>query len=79
MIDAYLVMIVRGKKAPDVAVIRDKGRHLTALGKYMTEFAIMGLGPGTTYEAYGPLHDTLNNKDTEPELLFTFTTIHIPT
>ena len=32
---------------------------------------IMGLEPETTYEVYGLLHGTLNNKDAEPELLFT--------
>ena len=39
----------------------------------------MGLEPETTYEVYGLLHGTLNNKDAEPELLFTFTTTYMPT
>ena len=79
MTDVYLMTIVKGEKAPDAAAIRDKGRHFTALGKRTTEFTIMGLEPETTYEVYGLLHGTLNNKDAEPELLFTFTTTYMPT
>lgn len=79
MTDVYLMTIVKGEKAPDAAAIRDKGRHFTALGKRTTEFTIMGLEPETTYEVYGILHGTLNNKDAEPELLFTFTTTYMPT
>lgn len=79
MTDVYLMTIVKGEKAPDAATIRDKGRHFTALGKRTTEFTIMGLEPETTYEVYGLLHGTLNNKDAEPELLFTFTTTYMPT
>ena len=79
MTDVYLMTIVKGEEAPDAAKIRDKGRHFTALGKRTTEFTIMGLEPETTYEVYGLLHGTLNNKDAEPELLFTFTTTYMPT
>lgn len=79
MTDVYLMTIVKGEEAPDAAKIRDKGRHFTALGKHTTEFTIMGLEPETTYEVYGLLHGTLNNKDAEPELLFTFTTSYMPT
>lgn len=79
MTDVYLMTIVKGEEAPDAAAIRDKGRHFTALGKRTTEFTIMGLEPETTYEVYGLLHGTLNNKDAEPELLFTFTTTYMPT
>lgn len=79
MTDVYLMTIVKGEEAPDAAKIRDKGRHFTALGKRATEFTIMGLEPETTYEVYGLLHGTLNNKDAEPELLFTFTTTYMPT
>ena len=79
MTDIYLMTIVKGEEAPDAAAIRDKGRHFTALGKRTTEFTIMGLEPETTYEVYGLLHGTLNNKDAEPELLFTFTTTYMPT
>lgn len=79
MTDVYLMTIVKGEEAPDAAKIRDKGRHFTALGKRTTEFTIMGLEPETTYEVYGLLHGTLNNKDAEPELLFTFTTSYMPT
>lgn len=79
MTDVYLMTIVKGEEAPDATKIRDKGRHFTALGKRATEFTIMGLEPETTYEVYGLLHGTLNNKDAEPELLFTFTTTYMPT
>ncbi|WP_027451583.1 DUF4465 domain-containing protein [Porphyromonas uenonis] len=82
MTDVYLMTIVKGEEAttaPDAATIREKGRHFTALGKRTTEFTIMGLEPETTYEVYGLLHGTLNNKDAEPELLFTFTTTYMPT
>ncbi len=82
MTDVYLMTIAKGEEAttaPDAATIRDKGRHFTALGKRTTEFTIMGLEPETTYEVYGLLHGTLNNKDAEPELLFTFTTTYMPT
>lgn len=79
MTDVYLMTIVKGEEAPDAAKIRDKGRHFTALGKRTTEFTIMGLEPETTYEVYGLLHGTLNNKDADPELLFTFTTTYMPT
>ena len=79
MTDVYLMPIVKGEEAPDAAAIRDKGRSFTALGKRTTEFTIMGLEPETTYEVYGLLHGTLNDKDTEPELLFTFTTTYMPT
>lgn len=79
MTDIYLMPIVKGEEAPDAETIRDKGRSFTALGKRSTEFTIMGLEPETTYEVYGLLHGTLNNKDAEPELLFTFTTSYMPT
>lgn len=82
MTDVYLMTIAKGEEAttaPDAAMIRDKGRHFTALGKRATEFTIMGLEPETTYEVYGLLHGTLNNKNAERELLFTFTTTYMPT
>ena len=82
MTDVYLMTIAQGEEtttAPDAATIRDKGTHFTALAKRTTEFTIMGLKPETTYEVYGLLHGTLNNKETEPELLFTFTTTYMPT
>ncbi len=82
MTDVYLMTIAQAEEAttaPDAETIRDKGTHFTALAKRTTEFTIMGLEPETTYEVYGLLHGTLNNKETEPELLFTFTTTYMPT